>query len=261
MKNLLTSLIEKINATLQPIKRVLSFNASGKGMAIGKVSEQDGLEVGWNSYFYKPVTIERDSNPWLGLKIGDKIAYIQVANDKIGIGYTWDKSVKIDPNGNLTGKYLTGTWLQTTAVTDLDSKPPKVAVLDGNGWVYSRTLEELRADLGINDYIVEQGTSGIWTYRKWNSGIAECWGHYSTTETNYTSFSSFYGYYGYCYFPENFFIAPPNIQYAGKCGTGFTIAALGGRQDSKDFFVWYLLSTQSGSTSIDIDIQVKGRWK
>lgn len=26
------------------------------------------------------------------------------------------------------------------------------------------------------DYIVEQGTSGIWTYRKWSSGIAECWG-------------------------------------------------------------------------------------
>lgn len=26
------------------------------------------------------------------------------------------------------------------------------------------------------DYIVEQGTSGIWTYRKWNSGVAECWG-------------------------------------------------------------------------------------
>ena len=27
-----------------------------------------------------------------------------------------------------------------------------------------------------DDYIVEEGTSGIWTYRKWNSGIAECWG-------------------------------------------------------------------------------------
>lgn len=25
------------------------------------------------------------------------------------------------------------------------------------------------------DYVVEQGTSGIWTYRKWNSGLAECW--------------------------------------------------------------------------------------
>ena len=27
----------------------------------------------------------------------------------------------------------------------------------------------------IDDFIVEHGTSGIWTYRKWNSGIAECW--------------------------------------------------------------------------------------
>lgn len=25
------------------------------------------------------------------------------------------------------------------------------------------------------DYIVEEGTSGSWTYRKWNSGIYECW--------------------------------------------------------------------------------------
>lgn len=33
------------------------------------------------------------------------------------------------------------------------------------------------------DYIVEQGTSGIWTYRKWNSGIAECWGEYSYSVT------------------------------------------------------------------------------
>ena len=25
------------------------------------------------------------------------------------------------------------------------------------------------------DYVVEEGTSGIWTYRKWNSGVSECW--------------------------------------------------------------------------------------
>ncbi len=28
----------------------------------------------------------------------------------------------------------------------------------------------------IDDFVVEHGTSGIWTYRKWASGIAECWG-------------------------------------------------------------------------------------
>ncbi len=31
------------------------------------------------------------------------------------------------------------------------------------------------------DYIAEEGTSGIWTYRKWSSGIAECWGLHDTT--------------------------------------------------------------------------------
>lgn len=28
----------------------------------------------------------------------------------------------------------------------------------------------------LEDYVVEQGTSGIWRYRKWASGLAECWG-------------------------------------------------------------------------------------
>ena len=28
------------------------------------------------------------------------------------------------------------------------------------------------------DHIVEMGSDGIWTYRKWRSGLAECWGTY-----------------------------------------------------------------------------------
>ena len=50
----------------------------------------------------------------------------------------------------------------------------------------------------VADYIVEQGTSGIWTYRKWNSGVAECWGRTSisglTTSVNlpFTFADSFY---------------------------------------------------------------------
>lgn len=28
----------------------------------------------------------------------------------------------------------------------------------------------------LADFVVAQGTSGFWTYRKWNSGLAECWG-------------------------------------------------------------------------------------
>ena len=55
--------------------------------------------------------------------------------------------------GNLTGKYITGTWLQSTAASDLGRTPGKIAVLDDSGWVYYRTIAELFADLGIANAI------------------------------------------------------------------------------------------------------------
>ena len=50
--------------------------------------------------------------------------------------------------GNLTGKYIAGTWLRTTEATDLGHAPGKIAVLDDSGWVYHRTPAELLADIG-----------------------------------------------------------------------------------------------------------------
>ena len=55
--------------------------------------------------------------------------------------------------GNLTGKYLTGTWLQTTAATDLNRASTKIAVLDSSGWVYYRTANEILNDIGVPDAI------------------------------------------------------------------------------------------------------------
>ena len=45
------------------------------------------------------------------------------------------------------------------------------------------------------DYVVEQGTSGIWTYRKWNSGYCECEGTSSATAT-FTTLIGTAGNYG-----------------------------------------------------------------
>ena len=47
-------------------------------------------------------------------------------------------------------------------------------------------------EIGGADYVVETGTSGIWTYRKWNSGIAECWGKRSVSTTINTAWGSLY---------------------------------------------------------------------
>lgn len=80
------------------------------------------------------------------------------------------------------GKKAGAGILQTTAATDLGAAAEKIAVLDGDGTVRYRTPAELLADLGA-DYIVEQGTSGGWLYRKWASGVAECWAKITQTVT------------------------------------------------------------------------------
>lgn len=45
---------------------------------------------------------------------------------------------------------------------------------------------DVGGDMRVNgsplaDFVIQQGTSGIWTYRKWKSGIAECWGRKSVS--------------------------------------------------------------------------------
>lgn len=92
--------------------------------------------------------------------------------------------------GNLTGNYITGTWLQTTEATDLGRKPGKIAILDESGWVYYRTPAEIKSDIGVvdgADYVVEQGTTGVWTWRKWASGVAEMWAVFGSDRLEMTA--------------------------------------------------------------------------
>jgi hypothetical protein len=44
----------------------------------------------------------------------------------------------------------------------------------------------------LADFVVEQGTSGIWNYRKWNSGLGECWGIVTVTTKIDTAWGSMY---------------------------------------------------------------------
>lgn len=52
------------------------------------------------------------------------------------------------------------------------------------------TLAELLAALGVKDYIVEQGTSGNWTYHKYASGYADLWWRGTVKPTSYTAVGS-----------------------------------------------------------------------
>ena len=73
--------------------------------------------------------------------------YVDAKADKTALDAKLDKTGGT-LTGNLTGKYITGTWLQSTAASDLGRTPGKIAVLDDSGWVYYRTPAELLADIG-----------------------------------------------------------------------------------------------------------------
>lgn len=56
---------------------------------------------------------------------------------------------------------------------------------------------DVGGDMRVNgsplaDFVTSQGTSGIWTYRKWKSGIAECWCQYSFTTAISTAWGVLY---------------------------------------------------------------------
>ena len=58
--------------------------------------------------------------------------------------------------------------------------------------VLQRILEKLYKVGLISDYIVKHGTDGIWTYRKRASGIAECWGKQTITNSTWSAWGNAY---------------------------------------------------------------------
>lgn len=120
-------------------------------------------------------------------------------------------------------------------------------------------LEEHETALSV-DVVVEQGTSGVWGYRKWASGIAECWCRHST---NVTSSNNLNGVY-YCPtvsvdFPFAF-TAVPTVSITG----GSTDVVNWAREfASKASCASYVVCSNAnlGEHSVVVDIHAIGKWK
>ena len=158
------------------------------------------------------------------------------------------------------GKKAGAGILQTTAATDLNAAAEKIAVLDGDGTVRYRTPAELLADLGA-DYIVEQGTSNGWAYRKWSSGIAECWLLESKTITGSPGSIIGNAYYistNLTDFPA-IFSEPPRGYGSGRLGSGIGwLTCIPNKKASITLFI----TGNENSTEATVDsLLLTGRWK
>lgn len=183
-------------------------------------------------------------------------------------GYYYVKDNTGDFNVGKVTTYTANGTSNTTSFPVLKGHTYQVANqanVDGSH-IYFRyyKFKNPTATCGLADFIVEQGTSGIWTYRKWNSGIAECWG---TTRFTNAPMTSAWG-YGYYSSSVGRSIALPSPLFTSVIsasvgadfhgGTGnWSIEGIG----STTAIGGYLWSTKSETRTVDVCLEVKGRWK
>lgn len=182
------------DAVLPTVAVTMDYHYSGKGIAMGKVSETEGLlDVAWEIKTGKPEKT-LDNFSYRGHNVID-------ANED-DTTYNWGLQ------GNLATSFYTdaskltkpSTWGFLVNVTNgvgsseihqlwLEQAGGSIYHRGGNGSGF-KSWYRLLDNANCPDYVVEQGTSGIWAYRKWSSGDAECWGNISTTPTNVNATNS-----------------------------------------------------------------------
>lgn len=145
-------------------------------------------------------------------------------------------------DGNLTGKYLTGTWLQTTEATDLGKTPPKVAVLNDSGWIYSRTPNELKSDMGLSNIFISQSISP----KDWNIPA-------NSTRGGEIK-GTIKGYEGYtpiltsCYCVSSYYVAIINAWLTGSYSS------------SSNGYTWHIDARNFASSNISADFTINILW-
>lgn len=73
--------------------------------------------------------------------------YTKVTVDAKGRVTAGNTLVVSDLPDNIPTSKITGTWLQTTAVTGYSAKAAKIAIIDSSGWIYYRTPQQILEDI------------------------------------------------------------------------------------------------------------------
>ena len=115
-------------------------------------------------------------------------------------------------------------------------------------------------NLGINDYIVEQGTYVGWKYRKWNSGIAECFGYISLGSISVSAAGNVYRGTATVVLPGIFNDIPSNVHITN--GDPLVhIISINGRASDADHVLVYIWKATSGAADVYASFHVIGTWK
>lgn len=116
----------------------------------------------------------------------------------------------------------------------------------------------------VADYVVAEGTSGNWRYRKWNSGVAECWGEVTVNTAITEALGAMYMVVtDYFSWPNALFSEAPRIVHATPITTAPLFPVIRGGDTTKNQFRMYLLypDRYTGTINWVIGVEAKARWK
>lgn len=246
-------------------QRPLNISSNGKGVAIGKMStvpasgSSGKFECGWDANFDKSVSIDGILNTNKNIYMGGS----KGQTSGLSIVFSNPDSSENPHNsyiygGNPAAQIAIGCW---------DNKNGR------NIWSYndsSNTFAIGSSDATISikgaalsDFVVQQGTSGNWYYRKWNSGRAECWGNIPINTAITGSIGSiYYAAIENIAFPSGLFINKPLV-FANSTSTAVLTVAIRGSTTTKSVFGINLMYPVSYPNAItwEVAVEAKGTWK
>jgi hypothetical protein len=242
-------------------QRPINIRANGKGVAIGGMSTKEEFECSFNADFNKNVNV--DGNITLGGSLrGQANAFLNAI--ELGSGAAPPNHggyIDFHYNGS-TSDYTSRIIESTQGVVEVTSslKTPKLTLTSSTAPALITPSLQIGSN-NVADFVIQQGASGSWTIRKWNSGIAECWRKITGTVTNSGTWNNFRIFSGGADFPSGFFIANPNVQYCCYIGTGYAINCRGALSTTTRFN-WAALGTDSDSNvGYIVDCYAIGKWK
>lgn len=187
---------------------IMDFHSTGRGMAIGKVSEKDALEVAMDADFTGSVRLSGST----------QVAALAADSVDVAGDVTVSGSLSVDDNT-------------------------------------------------INDMVIEQGTSGAWTYRKWSSGIAECWRDHVGQPDVSNTWGALYESqrFGPLNFPPGLFSDAPRVLMvvSGTTGANCIGLEIEGQPTATQSAMWYYLRAAKNTVTMTVTMAVHaiGRWK
>ena len=238
-----------VTETISTAAVLMDFLRGGKGIAIGKVAETENcFEVSqdWTTKLNGPVYLGTTTLGAQNIPIYLENGQPTASSVEIGSGTKpiYMHQGALTASTSTVGGAGTPVYLKSGALTACTPSSIVTSV--------------------VGDYVTSVGTSGIWTYRKWNSGAAECWGVYTASGVNIAknNYSGFRYSDGISVNLPFTFAAAPVAVYSGGCTSYLTFVTPIGQPTTTQAKFWVAcLDSSATNCSIVVNIHVMGKWK